>query len=100
MKELIHSTIGVVVNQIKPVTVIYGGKVSLCHGQTNTVCETLSEGASGDFDAYMRAMDQPRMYSQSYERLSVSVACFRVTWSLRINLTEGLEIIHGKLIAQ
>jgi len=47
-------TISVVIYKVEVVTVVHGAKMSLSHGKADTVCKTLTQGTSGDFDAYVQ----------------------------------------------
>lgn len=47
-------TVGVVVYKVEVVAVEHSAEMRLSHGKADTVCETLTQGTSGDLDAYMR----------------------------------------------
>lgn len=53
----------------------------LSNAQTDTIGETLAERTGGDFN-------------------TVSVSGFWVTGGQRVDLTEGLQVIHGELVTQ
>ena len=75
------NTICVVVDQIVTILVEGRTQVRLSNGETDTVGETLTKGASRDLNA-------------------IRVACFGVTGRQRVNLTELLEVVHGELVTQ
>lgn len=47
-------TIRVVIYKVEIVTVEYGAEVSLSHGKADTICKTLTQWTSGDFNAYVQ----------------------------------------------
>lgn len=73
--------VGVVVEDFKAVLVEDTAHVSLSHGQTDGVGETLTEGTGGNLD-------------------SLGNTDFRVTRGDRVQLPELLQVIHGDLVAQ
>ena len=74
-------TIGVVVNQIEAILVVDCSQVGLSDTETNCIGESLSERTSRDLD-------------------TISVSSFGVAWGKRIELTELLQVVQGKLEAE
>jgi hypothetical protein len=76
-----EEAVGVVVDKLIAGLVEGGSGLTLSHGETNGVGETLAERTSGDLNAG-------------------GVVGLRVTRSLAVDLTEVLEVVHGEVIAE
>jgi hypothetical protein len=98
MKVESPHAICVVVDQIKPVLVVQGGKVGLSHGETDAVSKALTKGSSGDLNTYPTFQEQG--VRTAYLLHTVGVAGFGMTRGLRVKLAERLEIVHRELVAE
>ena len=76
-----EEAVGVVVDKLVAGLVEGGSGLTLSHGETDGVGETLTERASGDLNAG-------------------GVVGLGVTRGLAVNLTEVLEVVHGEVIAE
>lgn len=86
-------TISVVIYKVEVVAVVHGAEMSLSHGEADTVCKTLTQGTSGDFDAYVQI--PVRMRDRRFKQVdaTIGVVCFWVTRGQRVNLSECLEVV-------
>lgn len=76
-----EEAVGVVVDKLVAGLVEGGSSLALSHGETDGVGETLAERTSGDLNAG-------------------GVVGLGVTGGLAVDLTEGLEVVHGEVIAE
>lgn len=76
-----EEAVSVVVDKLVAGLVEGGSSLTLSHGKTDGVGETLAKGTSGDLNAG-------------------GVVRLGVTGGLAVNLTEVLEVVHGEVIAE
>jgi hypothetical protein len=76
-----NRTIGIVVDQVETVFIVDGRQVSLSNTKTDSICETLAKGASGNLN-------------------TVRMADFGMSGSKRTELAEALQVIHRQLEAE
>lgn len=74
-------TIGIVADQVEAVFVVDGCQVSLSDTETDSVCETLAKGTSGNLN-------------------TIGMADFGMSGGKRTELTEALQVIHRQLKAE
>jgi hypothetical protein len=72
---------GMVGNEIKPISVEDGSRVSLSNGKANGIAKTLAKRTSGDLD-------------------TGSIMGFRMTRSNAADLAKVFQIVHGQLVAK
>lgn len=71
-------TVGIVIYKIKVIAVIQSAEMSLSHGKADTVCETLTKGTCGDFDAYIQILSECEIGGSGQVCATISVVCLWV----------------------
>lgn len=92
-------TISVVIYKAEVVAVVHSAEMNLSYGKADTVCKTLTQGTSGDFNAYMQI--PVRMRNRGFGKgATIGVVCLWVARGQRVDLSECLKVIQGQFISK